>query len=211
MPLPSYPPPADFSLHFTNNINNPLNTRWFKYDRDKLWLVYTQSVPVIFELPCISRFPTLLWLTISSFQVFLSPVLKISCRRLAHKSATNRQHELRSSVNSLSWNKDRTFRAWTDQNVIISNAQPLATILPRYTLYNSAKFLTLRSCLRFVTDFVFLFLKVFLLCFTEASSISNYIFSTVSECKVLLSSESWTHWQRRQYLDIKYSEHNKLV
>jgi hypothetical protein len=27
-------------------------TRWFKYDRDKLWLVYTQSVPVIFEPPC---------------------------------------------------------------------------------------------------------------------------------------------------------------
>jgi hypothetical protein len=29
-------------------------TRWFKYDRDKLWLVYTQSVPVIFEPPCIN-------------------------------------------------------------------------------------------------------------------------------------------------------------
>jgi hypothetical protein len=28
-------------------------TRWFKYDRDKLWLVYTQIVPVIFEQPCI--------------------------------------------------------------------------------------------------------------------------------------------------------------
>ena len=28
-------------------------TRWFKYDRDKLWRVYTQSVPVIFEPPCI--------------------------------------------------------------------------------------------------------------------------------------------------------------
>jgi hypothetical protein len=31
-----------------------LCTRWFKYDRDKLWLVYTQIVPVIFEPPCIS-------------------------------------------------------------------------------------------------------------------------------------------------------------
>jgi hypothetical protein len=30
-----------------------LYTRWFKYDRDKLWLVYTQIVPVIFEPPCI--------------------------------------------------------------------------------------------------------------------------------------------------------------
>jgi hypothetical protein len=26
--------------------------RWFKYDRDKLWLVYTQIVPVIFEPLC---------------------------------------------------------------------------------------------------------------------------------------------------------------
>jgi hypothetical protein len=34
--------------------NNKLvfNTRWYKYDRDKLWLVYTQIVPVIFEPPC---------------------------------------------------------------------------------------------------------------------------------------------------------------
>jgi hypothetical protein len=31
-------------------------TRWFKYDRDKLWLVYTQIVPVIFEPPCIFSF-----------------------------------------------------------------------------------------------------------------------------------------------------------
>ena len=28
------------------------HTRWFRYDRDKLWLVYTQSVPVTFEPPC---------------------------------------------------------------------------------------------------------------------------------------------------------------
>jgi hypothetical protein len=26
-------------------------TRWFKYDRDKLWLIYTQILPVIFEPP----------------------------------------------------------------------------------------------------------------------------------------------------------------
>jgi hypothetical protein len=30
-------------------------TGWFKYDRDKLWLVYTQSVPVVFEPPCTYR------------------------------------------------------------------------------------------------------------------------------------------------------------
>jgi hypothetical protein len=29
-------------------------TRWFKYDRDKLWLIYTQIVLVIFEPPCTS-------------------------------------------------------------------------------------------------------------------------------------------------------------
>jgi hypothetical protein len=34
-------------------IEDVPDTRWFKYDRDKLWLVYTQSVPVIFEPPCI--------------------------------------------------------------------------------------------------------------------------------------------------------------
>jgi hypothetical protein len=34
--------------------SNVLHTTWFKYDRDKLWLVYTQIVPVIFEPPCIS-------------------------------------------------------------------------------------------------------------------------------------------------------------
>jgi hypothetical protein len=28
------------------------HTKWFKYDRDKLWLVYTQIVPVIFEPSC---------------------------------------------------------------------------------------------------------------------------------------------------------------
>jgi hypothetical protein len=33
-----------------------LDTRWFKYDRDKLWLVYTQSVRVIFEPPCSTGF-----------------------------------------------------------------------------------------------------------------------------------------------------------
>jgi hypothetical protein len=38
----------EFSLYVTLEC-----TRWFKYDRDKLWLVYTQIVPVIFEPPCI--------------------------------------------------------------------------------------------------------------------------------------------------------------
>jgi hypothetical protein len=37
------------------------STRWFKYDRDKLWLVYTQSVPVIFEPPCML---TLSWVKV---------------------------------------------------------------------------------------------------------------------------------------------------
>jgi hypothetical protein len=33
-------------------VKTKLHTRWFKYDQDKLWLVYTQIVPVIFEPPC---------------------------------------------------------------------------------------------------------------------------------------------------------------
>jgi hypothetical protein len=37
------------------------STRWFKYDRDKLWLVYTQIVPVIFEPPCTYCFPRQQW------------------------------------------------------------------------------------------------------------------------------------------------------
>ena len=34
-------------LHYgpTKQFNCPASTRWFKYDRDKLWLVYTQIVP----------------------------------------------------------------------------------------------------------------------------------------------------------------------
>ena len=36
---------------FISNLST-IFTRWFKYDRDKLWLVYTQIVPVIFEPPC---------------------------------------------------------------------------------------------------------------------------------------------------------------
>ena len=39
--------------HLTETQLQLINTRWFKYDRDKLWLVYTQIVPVIFEPPCI--------------------------------------------------------------------------------------------------------------------------------------------------------------
>jgi hypothetical protein len=36
----------------THIFHCALSTRWFKYDRNKLWLVYTQIVPVIFEPPC---------------------------------------------------------------------------------------------------------------------------------------------------------------
>jgi hypothetical protein len=39
-------------MEATDYSKTMVNTRWFKYDRDKLWLVYTQIVPVIFEPPC---------------------------------------------------------------------------------------------------------------------------------------------------------------
>jgi hypothetical protein len=43
-----FSPHADYYTHWANYSY----WRWFKYDRDKLWLVYTQIVPVIFEPPC---------------------------------------------------------------------------------------------------------------------------------------------------------------
>jgi hypothetical protein len=52
-----------WSIKFLVTYSSPLllntlcstgrTTRWFKYDRDKLWLLYTQIVPVIFEPQCI--------------------------------------------------------------------------------------------------------------------------------------------------------------
>jgi hypothetical protein len=48
--------PAHIPSHF---IKIRFNTRWFKYDRDKLSLVYSQIVPVIFEPPCIIHPSTL--------------------------------------------------------------------------------------------------------------------------------------------------------
>ena len=44
---------ATTELQQHNEMRPTTTTRWFKYDRDKLSLVYTQSVPVIFEPPCI--------------------------------------------------------------------------------------------------------------------------------------------------------------
>jgi hypothetical protein len=51
------------------------HTRWFKYDRDKLWLVYTQRVPVIFEPPCIY----LTWLQTETVRVSRLGRLKRFC------------------------------------------------------------------------------------------------------------------------------------
>ena len=44
---------GNFQLRIKYYGHIKCTTRWFKYDRDKLRLVYTQSVPVIFEPPCI--------------------------------------------------------------------------------------------------------------------------------------------------------------
>jgi hypothetical protein len=38
---------------YSEQMHYARGTRWFKYDRDKLSLVYTQIVPVIFEPSCI--------------------------------------------------------------------------------------------------------------------------------------------------------------
>ena len=45
------------NLYLTTLNTHKKHTRWFKYDRDKLWLVYTQIVLVIFEPPCTSMLP----------------------------------------------------------------------------------------------------------------------------------------------------------
>jgi hypothetical protein len=50
-------PTSPCGLYCDTRTGFSASTRWFKYDRDKLWLVYTQSVPVIFEPPCTSVFP----------------------------------------------------------------------------------------------------------------------------------------------------------
>ena len=52
--LPFNPVPPECILLMIFHNHGCICTMWFKYDRDKLWLVYTQSVPVIFEPPCIS-------------------------------------------------------------------------------------------------------------------------------------------------------------
>ena len=44
--------------HGSWQFHRSQHTRWFKYDRDKLWLVYTQIVPVIFEPPCTTHMYT---------------------------------------------------------------------------------------------------------------------------------------------------------
>jgi hypothetical protein len=63
-------------LHSTKiRLLSSLNhTRWFKYDRDKLWLVYTQIVPVIFEPPFTSS--TLLFVSIA-WNSLLKPLLRL--------------------------------------------------------------------------------------------------------------------------------------
>jgi hypothetical protein len=47
-------------------------TRWLKYDRDKLWLVYTQIVPVIFEPPC--KFVTIFMKTATNASIWNAPL-----------------------------------------------------------------------------------------------------------------------------------------
>jgi hypothetical protein len=45
----------------TSTEHNHGVTRWSKYDRDKLWLVYTQIVPVIFEPHCTYEVQPKIW------------------------------------------------------------------------------------------------------------------------------------------------------
>jgi hypothetical protein len=57
-------------IFYQSELNS---TRWFKYDWDKLWLVYTQIVPVIFEPPC-------MWRDVNTLSINkLSPSTSSSC------------------------------------------------------------------------------------------------------------------------------------
>jgi hypothetical protein len=51
----------EHSILWCWKLDTSESTRWFKYDRDKMWLVYTQIVPVIFEPPCISETSGKVW------------------------------------------------------------------------------------------------------------------------------------------------------
>jgi hypothetical protein len=64
------------------------STRWFKYDRDKLWLVYTQSVPVIFEPPCILPFAGVL---LVSYKQMTSYAANTSVHLRVSDPSTNNQ------------------------------------------------------------------------------------------------------------------------
>jgi hypothetical protein len=49
---PTLTRPSLGHVTYNQTHDKSASIRWFKYDRDKLWLVYTQIVPVIFEPPC---------------------------------------------------------------------------------------------------------------------------------------------------------------
>ena len=77
------------------------NTRWFKYDRDKLWLIYTQIVPVIFEPPYIS---------VSLRQGWAKPYL-LSCMDIFHKKL-NECILFRNRMGFVLWQEWQKWRFW---------------------------------------------------------------------------------------------------
>jgi hypothetical protein len=65
------PSASSVFIYFRRATLIPWCTRWFKYDRDNLWLVYTKIVPVIFEPPCTCNYDMQLSLLLSKVSLIL--------------------------------------------------------------------------------------------------------------------------------------------
>jgi hypothetical protein len=79
-------------------------TRWFKYDRDKLWLIYTQSVPVIFEPPCMFE-EHKVYIPFSKFLYSTIALYNGCCQYHLYDTLQKRNAETlnTTSVNSVDW------------------------------------------------------------------------------------------------------------
>ena len=105
-----------------------LYTRWFKYDRDKLWLVYTQIVPVIFEPPCI-------WIFIHFFATNNFYIIDTTIAAADTTTNTNTNNNNNNNNNNLSlfirrWFTDRAVGILMATNDIFFNTTFGLTLRP---------------------------------------------------------------------------------
>jgi hypothetical protein len=87
-------------------------TRWFKYDRDKLWLVYTQIVPVIFQPPC-TYSSHRMWFQCKYYslqQLNFKHRIMLKCRN--YVTDTARERENKKTENSYCSKKKMLLKYW---------------------------------------------------------------------------------------------------